>query len=83
MPDGTVLKSVSFDVPNPQVSILSNLGNMVVELNHTVAPLSTDNFLQYVNSKFYDNTLTHRIVTAGIFVVQGGWLTLTSVVQLG
>ena len=81
--DGTALKSVSFDVPNPQVSMQTSLGSVVVELNPTVAPLSTDNFLQYVNSKFYDNTLIHRIVTAGIFVAQGGWLTPTPAVQPG
>ena len=81
--DGTVLKSVSFDVPNPQVSLATNLGSMVVELNPTATPLSTDNFLQYVNSKFYDNTIIHRIVTTGIFVAQGGWLSPTPAVQPG
>jgi peptidyl-prolyl cis-trans isomerase A (cyclophilin A) len=81
--DGTVLKSVSFDVPNPQVSMQTSLGAVLLELNPTAAPLSTDNFLQYVNSKFYDNTLIHRIVTAGIFVAQGGWLTPTPAVQPG
>ena len=81
--DGTVLRSVSFDVPNPQVSFVTNLGSMVVELNPTATPLSTDNFLQYVNSKFYDNTIIHRIVTTGIFVAQGGWLTPTPAVQPG
>jgi len=81
--DGTVLKSVSFDVPNPQVSLITNLGSMVVELNPTATPLSTDNFLQYVNSKFYDNTIIHRIVTTGIFVAQGGWLSPTPAVQPG
>lgn len=81
--DGTVLKSVSFDVPNPQVSLVTNLGSMVVELNPTATPLTTDNFLQYVNSKFYDNTIIHRIVTTGIFVAQGGWLSPTPAVQPG
>lgn len=81
--DGTVIKSASFDVPNPQVSMVTNVGNMVVELNPTAAPLSTDNFLQYVNNKFYDNTIIHRIVTAGIFVAQGGWLTPAPAVQPG
>jgi len=81
--DGTVLKSVSFDVPNPQVSLITNLGSMVVELNPTATPLSTDNFLQYVNSKFYDNTIIHRIVTTGIFVAQGGWLSPAPAVQSG
>jgi len=83
LPDGTVLKSVSFDVPNPQVSMQTSLGSVVLELNPTAAPLSSDNFLQYVNSKFYDNTLIHRVVTAGIFVAQGGWLTPTPAVQPG
>jgi cyclophilin family peptidyl-prolyl cis-trans isomerase len=81
--DGTVLKSVSFDVPNPQVSLVTNLGSMVVELNPTATPITTDNFLQYVNSKFYDNTIIHRIVTTGIFVAQGGWLSPTPAVQPG
>ena len=81
--DGTVLKSVSFDVPNPQVSMQTSLGAVVLELNPTAAPLSTDNFLQYVNSKLYDNTLIHRVVTTGIFVAQGGWLTPTPAVQPG
>ena len=81
--DGTVLKSVSFDVPNPQVSLVTNLGAMVVELNPTATPLTTDNFLQYINSKFYDNTIIHRIVTTGIFVAQGGWLSPTPAVQPG
>jgi peptidyl-prolyl cis-trans isomerase A (cyclophilin A) len=81
--DGTLLKSVSFDVPNPQVSMQTSLGAVVLELNPTAALLSTDNFLQYVNSKFYDNTLIHRVVTTGIFVAQGGWLTPTPAVQPG
>jgi len=81
--DGTVLKSTSFDVPNPQVSMVTNVGNMVVELNPTSAPLTSDNFLQYVNSNFYDNTIIHRIVTDGIFVAQGGWLSPTPAVQPG
>jgi len=36
-----------------------------------------------VNSKFYDNTLVHRIVITGIFIAQGGWLTPTPAVQPG
>jgi cyclophilin family peptidyl-prolyl cis-trans isomerase len=81
--DGAVLKSVSFDVPNPQVTMETNLGSMLVELNPTVAPISTDNFLQYVNNKFYDNTIIHRIVTTGIFIAQGGWLTPVPSLQPG
>jgi cyclophilin family peptidyl-prolyl cis-trans isomerase len=63
--------------------MVTNLGTLAFELNPTAAPLSTDNFLQYVSDKFYDNTLIHRIVTSGIFVAQGGWLTPAPTVQTG
>ena len=81
--DGLTLKSVSFDVPNPQVTLVTNLGTLKLELNPTAAPLTVGNFLQYVNDKFYDNTIIHRIVTSSIFVAQGGWLTPAPVVQAG
>ncbi len=81
--DGTVIKSASFDVPNPQVSMLTNLGTVLIELNPTAAPLTSNNFLQYVNDKFYDNTIIHRIVTSGILIAQGGWLTPTPSAQAG
>ena len=81
--DGSPLKSVSFNVPNPQVTLVTNLGILKLELNPTAAPLTVGNFLQYVNDKFYDNTIIHRIVTSSIFVAQGGWLTSAPVVQAG
>jgi peptidyl-prolyl cis-trans isomerase A (cyclophilin A) len=81
--DGTVINSATFDVPNPQVSMVTNLGTLLLELNPTAAPLTSSNFLQYVNDKFYDNTIFHRIVTNGIFIAQGGWLTPTPSAQAG
>jgi peptidyl-prolyl cis-trans isomerase A (cyclophilin A) len=81
--DGSILKSVSFDVPSPQVTLVTNLGTLKLELYPTAAPLTVGNFLQYVNDKFYDNTIIHRIVTSSIFVAQGGWLTPAPVVQAG
>jgi peptidyl-prolyl cis-trans isomerase A (cyclophilin A) len=81
--DGTVIKSASFDVPNPQVSMVTNLGTVLLELNPSAAPLTSNNFLQYVNDRFYDNTIFHRIVTSGIFIAQGGWLTPTPNAQTG
>lgn len=83
MADGTVLKSASFDVTNPQVSMVTNLGTLKLELNPTAAPITVVNYLQYVNDKFYDNTIIHRLVTSGIFVAQGGWLTPVPAVQAG
>ena len=81
--DGTSLKTSTFDVLTPQVTMVTNLGTMRLELNPTVAPLSADNFLQYVNDKFYDDTIFHRLVKNGIFVAQGGWLTPTPAPQQG
>jgi cyclophilin family peptidyl-prolyl cis-trans isomerase len=81
--NGTVLLAKTMDVPAPQVTMTTNLGNMVLELDAAVAPLTVNNFLQYVNDQFYDNTLIHRIVTSGIFVAQGGWLTPTPEVKAG
>jgi peptidyl-prolyl cis-trans isomerase A (cyclophilin A) len=81
--DGSPLKSVSFDVPSPQVTLVTNLGTLKLELNPMEAPLTVSNFLQYVNDKLYDNTIIHRIVTSSIFVAQGGWLTSALAVQAG
>ena len=80
---GTLVKSKTFDVPAPQVTMVTSLGTAVVELDAVAAPLTTNNFLQYVNDKFYDNTIFHRIVTSGIFVAQGGWITSAPAVQPG
>jgi cyclophilin family peptidyl-prolyl cis-trans isomerase len=81
--NGTVLRAQSFDVLPPQVTLSTNLGTMVVELNPTAAPVTVDNFLQYVADKFYDNTIFHRIYAVGISIVQGGWLSPTPDVQPG
>ena len=81
--NGTVLQSKPFDVLAPQVTLTTNLGTMIVELNPTAAPKSVDNFLQYVADKFYDNTIFHRIYAVGISVIQGGWLNATPAVQPG
>lgn len=72
---GVLLATRGYTVPDPQVTISTTLGTLVVELNPTLAPVSTDNFLRYVQARFYDNTIFHRVIAG--FVAQGGWLTLT------
>jgi len=69
---GVLLKSQRFDVPDPQVTMVTTLGPLVVELNPTAVPTTVDNFLLYVSDGFYTNTLFHRVI--GGFVAQGGWL---------
>jgi peptidyl-prolyl cis-trans isomerase A (cyclophilin A) len=78
---GNVVASRSYNVPDPQVTMATSLGTIVVELNPTVAPVTTDNFLRYVQARFYDNTIFHRVV--GGFVAQGGWLTPAPAEQVG
>ncbi len=53
-----------------QVSIVTNLGDIVVELDEQKAPETAANFLEYVDSDAYDNTIFHRVIQG--FVVQGG-----------
>ncbi len=55
---------------DPQVTIQTNQGTMVVELNPEKAPITVANMLAYTNSDFYNNMLFHRIIDG--FMVQGG-----------
>ncbi|MBI3231239.1 MAG: peptidylprolyl isomerase [Burkholderiales bacterium] len=45
-------------------------GDMVVEMYPAIAPVTVDNFLQYVREGFYKNLIFHRVVAT--FVTQGG-----------
>ncbi|WP_163930681.1 peptidylprolyl isomerase [Paraferrimonas sp. SM1919] len=58
------------DSPFPQVELVTNFGVIVVELDRPKAPLTVANFLNYVVTGQYDNTMFHRIIAG--FVVQGG-----------
>ncbi len=58
---------------DPQVTITTTLGVFVVELNQEKAPKTVQNFLQYVDDKFYDGTIFHRVIKD--FVIQGGGYT--------
>jgi peptidyl-prolyl cis-trans isomerase B (cyclophilin B) len=56
---------------NPQVELhITGHGVITLELDADKAPLSTENFLAYVNSGHYDNTVFHRIIDG--FMIQGG-----------
>ena len=57
----------------PVVVIKTNMGEITVELDPQRAPLTVKNFLGYVDAKFYDGTIIHRVEKA--FVIQGGGLT--------
>lgn len=54
----------------PQVKFETSMGDIVIELSRSKAPVTVNNFLTYVKEKEYDNTLFHRIVPE--YIVQGG-----------
>lgn len=57
----------------PQVTLGTSMGNIVIELNPGKAPVSVDNFLNYVESGFYVSKIFHRVEKD--LVVQGGGYT--------
>lgn len=57
----------------PKVELLTSRGRIVIELYSDKAPANVRNFLSYVDSKHYDNTVLHRVVDN--LLVQGGSFT--------
>lgn len=52
------------------VKLHTNLGTITLELDHEKAPVTAANFIDYVESGFYANTLFHRVIDG--FMIQGG-----------
>ncbi|MBI6704594.1 peptidylprolyl isomerase [Pseudomonas viridiflava] len=61
--------------PDKPTHVLLNtsFGDIEIELADAKAPISTQNFLGYVDSGFYNNTIFHRVIPG--FMVQGGGFT--------
>jgi cyclophilin family peptidyl-prolyl cis-trans isomerase len=55
---------------NPKVLMETSKGNITIELYPDKAPITVGNFLSYVDSKFYDGTIFHRVIPG--FMIQGG-----------
>jgi peptidyl-prolyl cis-trans isomerase A (cyclophilin A) len=70
---GLLIGSAAAAADNPQVSLKTTLGEIIVELDQEKAPISTANFLAYVKSGFYKDTIFHRVING--FMVQGGGYT--------
>lgn len=64
--------SLLFSQKNPQVVLETSLGKIVLEIYQDKAPETAKNFLKYVDEKFYDGTIFHRVIPD--FVIQGGGL---------
>lgn len=52
------------------VKLITNLGEITLELDADKAPITVANFLQYVESGFYDGLIFHRVIDD--FMIQGG-----------
>ena len=57
----------------PVVLMSTSLGDIKIELYEKEAPETVKNFLSYVNDKFYDGTIFHRVIAG--FMLQGGGFT--------
>jgi cyclophilin family peptidyl-prolyl cis-trans isomerase len=64
-----------------KVKMVTNLGDIEIELNETKAPVTVKNFLSYVDKKFYTGTIFHRVIKG--FMIQGGGFNTSMVKQAG
>jgi cyclophilin family peptidyl-prolyl cis-trans isomerase len=60
----------------PQVLLKTSMGDIKIELYPDKAPITVKNFLAYVDAKFYDGTIFHRVIgkphSEKDFMIQGG-----------
>ena len=71
MTAGLIASASSF--ADPKVEFKTTMGNFVVDLDSVKAPKTTANFVNYVNSGFYNGTIFHRVIDG--FMIQGGGFT--------
>jgi len=55
---------------NPLIEVKTDLGEFKIKLFPDKAPITVENFLKYVDDKFYDGLIFHRIIPG--FIIQGG-----------
>ena len=55
---------------NTRVKLITNKGDIILELDGEKAPVTTENFLNYVKEGFYTNVIFHRVIPN--FMIQGG-----------
>lgn len=55
---------------HPVVVLETSMGEIAIELDAEKAPITVENFLKYVDEKFYDDLIFHRVISG--FMIQGG-----------
>jgi cyclophilin family peptidyl-prolyl cis-trans isomerase len=61
---------VAEQAKNPVVTISTSMGDIRIQLDADKAPISTNNFLDYVNEGHFDGLIFHRVIPG--FMIQGG-----------
>lgn len=69
----TTLFLVNVSFAGTVVTMETSHGAIEIELNDEKAPATVANFLKYVDDKFYDGTIFHRVINS--FMIQGGGFT--------
>ncbi len=60
-------------VENPQVILETSSGKIILKLYSDRAPETVKNFIAYIDSEFYNDTVFHRVIPN--FMIQGGGFT--------
>jgi peptidyl-prolyl cis-trans isomerase A (cyclophilin A) len=70
-----IIAAAATDHPakNPVVLMETSMGNVKIQLDPQKAPISVNNFLDYVKAGFYKGAIFHRVIPA--FMIQGGGFT--------
>lgn len=55
------------------IQMTTSMGEIYLELNNELAPISTENFVAYAQEGWYDGTIFHRVIEN--FMIQGGGFT--------
>jgi len=69
-PDTSYTPAFRQTMRQPVITIVTSYGDIVVELFEEVAPVSCENFRQYVTDGFFAETVFHRVIPN--FMIQGG-----------
>lgn len=67
---GVTMAADEVKAPPLYVEMDTNLGNVIFELDEAKAPITVENFKNYVDDGFYDGLIFHRVIDG--FMVQGG-----------
>lgn len=63
-------KTKKAESSNVNILMKTNIGDIELELYPDKAPITVENFVSYINDKFFDGLIFHRVIDG--FMIQGG-----------